>query len=249
MKQAPLGGGDSEEQGQPPTDPGLRRRGAGAAERGGRVVAIRVLIADDHSVIRAGLRTLLGSDPELTIVGEASDGPQTLKLAEELAPDVLLLDIGMPGEDGIQVARKLKAAHSQVRVLFLTMHEDEDLVREAVAAGASGYVPKRAEEAEILDAIRAAYRGDLYVHPALTRALVKPQVADKAPHTPSGEPLTPREVSVLKMLARGFTNRQIAETLGLAPHAVEGYRASLTAKLGLSSRIELVSYAEKHSLI
>jgi len=212
-------------------------------------MAIRVLIADDHSVIRAGLRALLGSAPALEVVGEASDGPQTVALAGRLAPDVVLLDIGMPGEDGIQVARKLKTTLPQVRVVFLTMHEDEDLMREAIAAGASGYVTKRAEEAEILEAIRAANRGDFYVHPALARSLLKPGGAEPAPGGTSGEQLTPREVAVLRMLARGFTNRQIGETLGVGLQAVEGCRASLTAKLGVTSRVELIRYAEMHGLL
>ncbi len=212
-------------------------------------MTIRVLIADDHSVIRAGLRALLGSDPALEVVGEAGDGPQTVALAERLSPDVVLLDIGMPGEDGIQVARKLKATLPQVRVVFLTMHEDEDLMREAIAAGASGYVTKRAEEAEILEAIHAAHRGDFYVHPALARSLMKPGAAPPAPAGAGEEPLTTREVVVLRMLARGFTNRQIGETLGLGSHAVEACRATLVAKLGATSRVELIRYAEMHGLL
>ena len=212
-------------------------------------MAIRVLIADDHRVIRVGLRALLGSDPELEVVGEAADGPETIRLVEELDPDVVLLDIGMPGEDGIQVARKLTARGPQPRVLFLTMHEDESLVREAIEAGAAGYVIKRAEESEILDAIHAAYRGDLYVHPAMTRALVQPSAANRAPVVASGEPLTAREIEVLKMLVRGYTNHQIAETLDLSVRTVDGYRASLIGKLGLSSRVELVRFAETHGLL
>jgi len=212
-------------------------------------VSIRVLIADDHRVIRVGLRALLGSDPDLEVVGEAGDGPQTVTLAETLAPDVVLLDIGMPGEDGIQVAKRLKGAFPRVRVLFLTMHEDESLVREAIEAGASGYVIKRAEESEILDAIHAAYRGDLYVHPAMTRALVQPAVGARPQATASGEALTPREIDVLKLLVRGNTNHQVADALGLSVRTVDGHRANLIAKLGVASRVELVRYAEEHGLL
>jgi two-component system, NarL family, response regulator NreC len=212
-------------------------------------VSIRVLIADDHAVIRTGLRALLKSDPELVVVGEAGNGRETYRLVEELVPDVVLLDIGMPGEDGIQVAKRLKGAFPQVRVLFLTMHEDEALLREALQAGAAGYIIKRAEEGEILDAIHAASRGDLYVHPAMTRALVKPPASEDKSYPPNEEALTPRDLSVLRLLTRGYTNSQIAEALGLSVRTVEGHRANLMAKVGASSRVELVIYAEEHGLL
>ncbi len=212
-------------------------------------MSIRILIADDHSVIRTGLRSLLKSDPELEVVGEAGNGRETYRLVEELVPDVVLLDIGMPGEDGIQVARRLKASFPKVRVLFLTMHEEEGLLREAIATGAAGYVIKRAEEAEILNAVHAASRGDLYVHPAMTRALLEARSVEHSPPRVTGVSLTRREVDILKMLARGNTNRQIAEALGLSVRTVEGHRANLMGKLGVSSRVELVSYAEKHGLM
>jgi two-component system response regulator NreC len=214
----------------------------------GDPVTIRVLVADDHAVIRRGLRALLKSDPEVEVVGEAGDGRETLQRVQELEPDLVLLDISMPGEDGLHVAKRLKASYPQVRVLFLTMHEDESLMREALQAGAAGYVIKRAEESEILDAIHAAQRGDLYVHPAMTRALVEPHAAERPQVNPSGEPLAQWEIEVLRMLARGCTNRQIAETLGVPVGTVEKHRASLMIKLGVSSRVELVRYAEEHGL-
>jgi two-component system response regulator NreC len=210
---------------------------------------IRVLIADDHSMIRTGLRALLKSDPQVEIVGEAGDGRETFRCVEDLTPDVVLLDIGMPGEDGIQVAKRLKASFPQVRVLFLTMHEDPGLMREAIQAGAAGYVIKRAEEAEILNAIHAASRGDLYVHPAMTRALLEPRPGERKPSSPGGVPLTKREVDILRLLARGNTNRQIADALGLSVRTVEGHRANLMGKLGVTSRVELVTYAEEHGLL
>jgi len=212
-------------------------------------VSVRVLIVDDHSVIRTGLRALLKSDAELQVVGEADNGREAFRLVEELLPDVVLLDIGMPGEDGIQVAKRLKTSFPQVRVLFLTMHEEEGLLREAIAAGAAGYVIKRAEEAEILNAIHAASRGDLYVHPAMTRALLENRGAEHPVGGATGVSLTRREVDILKMLARGNTNRQIAEALGLSVRTVEGHRANLMGKLGVSTRVELVTYAEKHGLM
>ncbi len=223
--------------------------GSKAESKVGEPVAIRVLIADDHRVIRTGLCTLLKSDPEVEVVGEAGNGRETLQLVQELEPDLVLLDISMPGEDGIQVAKRLKALFPDVRVLFLTMHEDEGLMREAFQAGAAGYIVKRAEESEILDAIHAAQRGDLYVHPAMTRALMEPLVLERPQVKPSGEPLTQWEVDVLRLLARGCTHRQIAEKLGVPVRAVEKYRANLMVKLGVSSRVELVRYADEHGLL
>ena len=210
---------------------------------------IRILIADDHAVVRGGLRALLGDAPDLEVVGEAADGDETLSLAASLHPDLVLLDITMPPEDGIRTARRLKAEHPEILVLFLTMHEDEGLLHEALRAGAAGYVIKRAEETEILQAIRAACQGDIYVHPAMTRALLHQPVTTEHRRGPPVETLTRREVEVLRLLAKGNTNRQIASLLGLSIRTVENHRANLMAKLGLASRVELVTYAEEHHLL
>jgi DNA-binding NarL/FixJ family response regulator len=164
-------------------------------------MSIRILIADDHGVLRAGLRALLSAESDLEVAGEAADGGETLRLVSELDPDVVLLDVNMPGPDGIEVTRRLKAVKPEVRVLILTVHEDEGLLREAIRAGASGYILKRAVESELIYAIHAVWRGDLYVHPAMTRALLQDLhstlVADEAPV----EPLTPREMEVLSLIA------------------------------------------------
>jgi two-component system response regulator NreC len=212
-------------------------------------VPIRILIADDHAVVRSGLRALLEPVPDLEVVGEAADGSETLKLATELVPDLVLLDITMPPDNGIRTARKLKEACPELIVLFLTMHEDEGLLHEALRAGAAGYVIKRAEGAEILQAIRAVCHGDLYVHPAMTRALLQQPVTTEHRRGSAIEPLTPRELEVLRLLARGNTNRQIASLLGLSMRTVENHRANLMGKLGLTSRVELVNYAEEHDLL
>jgi two-component system, NarL family, response regulator NreC len=211
-------------------------------------VPIRILIADDHAVVRSGLRALLQADPELEVVGEAENGDETLRLAETLHPDTVLLDITMPPENGIETARRLKQKHPELVVLFLTMHEDEGLLHEAMRAGAAGYVIKRAEEFEIVQAIHAASHGDLYVHPAMIRALLHQGVATEQRR---GRPadLTHRELDVLRLLARGNTNRQIAGVLGLSVRTVENHRAKLMSKLGLESRVELVNYAEEHGLL
>jgi two-component system, NarL family, response regulator NreC len=213
-------------------------------------VPIRILIADDHAVVRTGLRALLSADPDLEIVGEANDGDEALRLAETLHPDMVLLDITMPPDNGIKAAQRLKEKHPDLIVLFLTMHEDESLLHEALRAGAAGYVTKRAEESEILEAIRAANRGDIYVHPAMTSALLHQPVAmEHRRGSPVVDALTPREIDVLRLLARGNTNRQIAVLLGLSVRTVENHRANLMGKLGLASRVELVNYAEEHNLL
>ena len=211
-------------------------------------MATRILIADDHPLLRSGLRVLLGADPGLEVVGEAGTGEETLRLAEELRPDVVLLDIGMPGESGIETVRRLKAKLPALKVLFLTMHEEEGMLLEALGAGGDGYLIKRADEQEIVQAIRVVQRGDVYVHPAMTRALLSQAETTERPREPV-EPLTRREIDVLRLLARGNTNRQIAELLALSVRTVESHRANLMGKLGLSSRVELVTYAEEHGLL
>lgn len=210
---------------------------------------IRILIADDHAVVRSGLRALLRADPELEVVGEAEDGTETLRLAETLHPDIVLLDITMPREDGIKTAQRLKEERPELIVLFLTMHEDESLLHEALRAGAAGYLIKRAEESEIIQAIHAASRGDIYVHPAMTRALLHQPVTTEHRRGSPVDALTRRELDVLRLLAKGNTNRQIASLLGLSIRTVENHRANLMGKLGLVSRVELVNYAEEHNLL
>lgn len=212
-------------------------------------MSIRILIADDHAVVRSGLRTLLGADPTLEFVGEAGDGEETLRLAELLRPDMVLLDVTMPSGNGIETAKRLKEKQPELIVLFLTMHEDEELLHEALRAGAAGYLIKRAEEAEILQAIHAASQGHIYVHPAMTRALLTPPLAPEHHRGSPADALTRREVDVLRLLAKGNTNRQIAGLLGLSVRTVENHRANLMAKLGLASRVELVNYAEANGLL
>ncbi len=214
-------------------------------------MAIRILIADDHSVIRAGLRTILSAQPDLEIVGEAADGNEALRLAKELQPDVVVTDISMPGPigGGIAVARRLHETLPAIRVLILTVHEDESLLREAIQAGAAGYIVKRAAETELVNAIQAACRGDLYVHPSMTRALFKEPAVPAASKPAPTELLTLREIDVLRLLAKGYTNRQIADVLCLSMRTVEGHRANLMSKLNLHSRVELTSFAEEHGLL
>jgi two-component system response regulator NreC len=212
-------------------------------------MSVRILIADDHGVLRAGLRALLNAETDLEVVGEAADGHETLRLTRELDPDVVLLDISMPGPGGIEITRQVKRALPDTRVLILTVHEDESLLREAIRAGAAGYIIKRAVESELINAIRAVWRGDVYIHPAMTRALLQDVAPTRATDEPLVEPLTPRESEVLQLIAQGYTNRQIAETLTISVRTVETHRANLMDKLGLRSRVELVRYAREHGLL
>jgi two-component system response regulator NreC len=216
-------------------------------------MSIRILIVDDHGVLRAGLRALLSAEPNFEVVDDAANGTDALRLAPELNPDVVLLDMSMPGPNGIEVTRQLKKILPETRVLILTVHEDETMLQEAIRAGASGYILKRAVESELIDAIQAVWRGDLYVHPAMTRALLK--AISPNTHSVQGsqeepvEALTPREAEVLRLIAQGYTNRQMADHLSISVRTVESHRANLMGKLGLRSRVELVRYAKENHLI
>jgi two-component system response regulator NreC len=212
-------------------------------------VATRILIADDHNVLRAGLAALLAAQEGFEVVGEVADGRSAVELARTLEPDLLLLDISMPGLDGIAATREVRRATPAVKVLILTMHEDEALLREAVEAGASGYVVKRAAESELVNAINAAMRGELYVHPAMTRRLFVRGAAQPRPRLGAVEELTRREVEVLRLIAQGFTNAQVAEKLGLSVRTVETHRSNIMGKLAMTTRAELVQYALDHHLL
>jgi two-component system, NarL family, response regulator NreC len=216
----------------------------------GGSMTIRVVVADDHGVVRAGLRALLNAEPDIEVGGEAGDGHQALRLAREVRPDIMLLDVTMPGpgSSGIDVARLLKAEQSETKILILTLHEDVSILRAAINAGASGYVIKRAVDRDLIAAIHAVSRGELYVHPTMTQALL----ANGQPLRPSAEtgasPLTRREVEVLRLIAKGYTSRQIADELHLSLGTVNSHRANITGKLAVTSRMELVRYATEHGL-
>ncbi|RME81648.1 MAG: DNA-binding response regulator [Caldilineae bacterium] len=209
---------------------------------------IRLLLADDHAVLRAGLKALLDGQPDMQVVGEAEDAAGCLRAAAQTHPDIVLLDVSMPGLGAAHTTRQLLQAHPNLRVLILTMHEDAAILREVLDAGAAGYVVKRAAESELLNAIRAVQRGDVYVHPAMTRALLEsPTPATPRPEPPEG--LTPRETEVLRLIALGYTNRQMAVELGISIKTVETHRANITAKLGTRRRVDLVRYAREQGLL
>jgi two-component system, NarL family, response regulator NreC len=209
----------------------------------------KIVIADDHGLIRAGLRALLENTPDIQVVGEAGDGLAALRLVTELQPDLVLMDISMPGMDGIEAARKVNEISPKTQVLAMTVHEDESTLLEMIRAGASGYIIKTADESELLNAIRVISNGDIYIHPSMTRALLNETSPKTKKNQAFQEALTDREMDVLRLLARGYTNRQIAQELSISPRTVEGHRANLVAKLGISSRMELLNYAEENGLM
>lgn len=210
---------------------------------------IKVLIADDHAIVRAGLRALIVSDPGLELVGEASGGYEAIELIEKIKPDILVLDISMPDLDGIAVTKMLETKNYDVRILILTIHEDKALLREALKSGASGYVLKRVAEKELISAIKIIMRGDMYIDPSMQHTLVDHIEKSTSAIQKTFEPLTPRETEVLKLLVVGYTNRQVGEELHISVRTVEGHRANLSEKLGMKSRIELVRYARDKGLI
>ncbi len=172
-----------------------------------------------------------------------------MELVEKNRPDVLVLDLSMPDIDGISVTRILSQKYPHLRILILTLHEDEALLKEAIKAGAAGYILKRAAETELISAIETIQRGDLYVDPSMVRVLLgEPQHAPPQPSI-AAEALTPREVEILRLIVEGYTNRQIGQELNISTRTVDGHRANLSDKLGLHSRVELVRYARQHGLI
>lgn len=212
-------------------------------------MSIRILIADDHGVMRAGLRALLEDEPSMEVVGEASNATQVFNLVESLKPDLVLLDIGMPDQNGIEITRQLKKQYPHIQVLILTVYEDESLLRETIQAGASGFVIKRAAEAELMAAIQAVSQGYMYIHPAITHLLLKDLSPKVDPKKGAIEDLTRRELEIMRYIIRGYTTRQIAEALFISPRTVEGHRASIFSKLGIKNRAELVALAERFGLM
>ncbi|MCA1900432.1 MAG: response regulator transcription factor [Chloroflexi bacterium] len=208
-----------------------------------------ILLADDHSVLRSGLKLLLESQPDFRVIGEASSGLETLELAGRLQPDLILLDLSMPGLGGLDALPALNKTCPSAKILVLTMHDDPQYLRAALKNGAAGYVLKKAADAELISAIRAVLRGEMYVHPSLTRTLLdemlpKPQTAPDA-----WETLSEREREALRLVALGYTSAEIAERLSLSAKTVETYRARGMEKLGLPNRAALVRFALQKGIL
>jgi two-component system, NarL family, response regulator NreC len=208
---------------------------------------IKIVLVDDHAVVRSGLRLLLDGQADIEVVGEAGNGKDAVFRARALQPDVILLDVVMPGESGIEVLPKLLHESPEAKVLVLSMQDDPSYVREAFAAGASGYVLKEAADEEVVSAVREIAAGGSYVHPALGARMVAADAKERA--AAEADPLSDREREVLRLLALGHTNQEIAEQLYISVRTAESHRAHIMQKLRLATRAELVRYALSHGLL
>lgn len=213
---------------------------------------VRILIADDHAIVRSGVRMLLSSQPDFTVVGEASDGREAVQKALDLKPDVVIMDLSMPpGKDGISATVELKKAAPEIDILILTMHDDEEYFFRVLQAGASGYIIKNALDSELISAVRAVSRGQAYLYPTAAKRLV----ADFLQHAEKGEQLdiyntlSEREREILTLIAKGYANKEIADLLVISVKTVESHKARIMDKLGLHTRPELVDYAIKKGLL
>ncbi len=210
-------------------------------------MSIRILVVDDHAVVRSGLRRVLDAEPDLETVGEAPNAERAVFEALEHKPDVVLMDVVLPGKSGIEIIPTLLQNAPETRVLVLSMQDDPRYLREAFEAGASGYVLKEAADTEVVDAVRAVAAGERYVHPVLGARLVEVEAEER--RRAAEDPLSEREREVLRLLALGHTNQEIAKTLYISVRTAETHRAHIMQKLHLSSRAELVRYALAQGLL
>lgn len=214
-------------------------------------MTIRLMLVDDHEVVRSGLRMLLEGEPDVEIVGEFGLAKEALASLERLKPDVIVMDIGLPDLSGIDATSEVKRLSEGTAVVALTIHEDEEYFFKMLDAGASGYVPKRAAPEELLTAIRTAAMGEVYLYPSMAKLLVKDYLSQESQTKMGGgmDGLTDREQEVLAHLADGATNLEIGETLGISPKTVARHRENIMRKLGMHSRTELVKYAIRKGII
>ncbi len=202
---------------------------------------IRILVADDHAILRDGIRALLGVHSDMEIVGEAEEGNQAVEKVLELAPDVVIMDIGMPGIDGIEATRRIVKKSPKSKVLILTQHNNREYIVSAIKVGAAGYLPKKALGSELISAIRSVHQGGSFLYPSAAVAIIKEYL-----HAAEDDPyqsLTAREKEVLKLFAEGKTSREIADSLGVSLKTVNGHRMEVMKKLDLRNRAELIKYA------
>jgi DNA-binding NarL/FixJ family response regulator len=208
---------------------------------------MRILVADDHGIVRAGIRLLLERQADLDVVAEAADGVEAVDRALSVRPDLCILDVGMPRMTGLQAAREIRSQLPNARVLMLSMHDDEHYLFEALKAGASGYVLKREADQDLVSAIRAVGGGEAFLTNAAERSIIRGWMDDGA--NGPAIPLTPREEEVVKLIAEAYTNQQIAGILHLSEKTVESHRANVLRKLGMRDRVQLVRYAIKRGLV
>jgi two-component system response regulator NreC len=212
-------------------------------------MVIRVLLADDHTIVRQGLKALLNAEPDIEVVGEAADGWAAIQQAETLMPDVVLMDITMPRLNGLEATRRLKKLLPQVKVLVLTVHTNEEYVREILRAGAAGYILKEAAVGELVTAVRAVARGDSFLSPAVSKIVVEDLARGREWNGDTVfDTLTPREREVLQLIGEGHTNQEIAEILAISVKTVETHRAQLRRKLDIHDRAGLIYYAIRKGL-
>ncbi|MFA0753367.1 MAG: hypothetical protein IMHGJWDQ_001142 [Candidatus Fervidibacter sp.] len=210
---------------------------------------IRVLIVDDHAILRDGLKALLQSEPDIEVVGEASTGREAIKLIRKLRPNVVLMDISMPDMTGLQATEIIKKSYPEVKVIALTVHESETYLKRMMKVGADGYVVKGAAAQELTRAIRTVVKGSVYIHPDTAKQLMSELPQAEPAKEEQKKQLSEREWQVLRLIALGYTYKQIADRLALSVKTVETYRARIAEKLGLRTRAELVKYALQHGLL
>jgi two-component system response regulator NreC len=212
---------------------------------------IRVLLADDHRMMREGIRALLERERDIEVVGEASDGREAVRLTAQLQPDVVVMDVSMPTLNGIEATRKIRRDHPKAQVLILTVHESEEYVARLLAAGANGYVIKRAASEELVSAIRVVFQGEAYLYPSVAKVVIGDYVRRlrEGRGLSAREVLTDREREILQLIAEGYTNREMADLLHLSIKTVQNHRARIMKKLDLHDRGELIKYAIQQGII
>ncbi len=209
---------------------------------------IRVLVVDDHTIVRDGIKTLLALSSDIEVVGEAENGLEAQRKVGELKPNVVLMDISMPGIDGIEAARAITSKFKDVKVIMLTQYEGKEDVLEAIKAGAKGFISKKAASTELVQAVRAVSSGGAYFSPGVAKILMDEcmdLIKEKAPH----EILTPREIEILKLIGEGYSDKEIAQILFLSPRTVETHKAKIMEKLHLRKKVELIKYAIKKGIV
>ena len=209
----------------------------------------RILLADDHALVRRGLRLILDAQPDLQVVAEAGDGAEAVSLALSQEIDLAVIDISMPRMTGLQAARELRQRCPELRILILSMHENEQYLYEALRVGASGYVVKKVADRDLVEACRATVRGEPFLYPGAVTTLVKDHLRRAQAGEEPRNPLTPRETEVIKLVAESYTNRQIAQSLVISEKTVDRHRANILEKLGMRDRVELTRYAIRTGLV